>query len=126
MHIKPTQDYIVVEIIDPEYISQNGLILPEHRKKVFKGKIIEIAEGKRNSKGTLIPIDPDLKVGAIVMFSRFRGVAYEIGGKKMHWMKEEDFLFIVDDDPTPLPEIENIPFVKGITGESGKLADNCF
>lgn len=103
MQLYPTQDYVLVEILDPEYVSKSGLILPEHRKKVFKGKIVAIAQGVRGKDGERLPIDPDIQIGRTVWFDRFLGVDFEVDEKKIRFMKPDQFLCYADESETAIP-----------------------
>lgn len=126
MRVTPTQDYILVEILDPDYLSKMGLILPEHRKKIFQAKIIDIAPGKKGKDGELLPIDPDMQIGRVGLISRFLGVEYEVDGKKIRWIKADDFLcFLVEKPPTPeqVTRETNSFFVQGRTHDQNSQAD---
>ena len=106
MQLYPTQDYVLVEILDPEYISPSGLKLPEIRKKVFKGKIIAIASGVRGKDGERLPIDPDVKIGRIMWFDRFMGIDFDVDGKKIRFMKPDQFMFYMDESEVIEAELE--------------------
>lgn len=97
MQLYPTQDYVLVEILDREYISEAGLKLPDDRKKTFKGKIVAIAEGLRDKNGDKLPIDPDIQIGRTVWFDRFLGTDFDIDGKKIRFMKPDQILFYLDE-----------------------------
>lgn len=115
MQLYPTQDYVLVEILDPEYISPSGLVLPEIRKKVFKGKIVAIAAGVRDKDGERLPIDPDIQIGRTVWFDRFLGVDFEVDGKKIRFMKPDQFMFYMDESKAAIPSRiheEDIPLEK--------------
>jgi co-chaperonin GroES (HSP10) len=100
MQLYPTQDYVLVEILDREYISEAGLILPEHRKKSFKGKIVAIAAGNRDKNGDRLPIDPDIQIGRTVWFDRFLGTDFEIDDKKIRFIKPDQILcYMGEDEP---------------------------
>jgi co-chaperonin GroES (HSP10) len=97
MQLYPTQDYVLVEILDREYISEAGLILPEDRKKTFKGKIAAIAAGLRDKNGHKLPIDPDIQIGRTVWFDRFLGTDFEIDDKKIRFIKPDQILCYRDE-----------------------------
>ena len=94
MKIRPLQDRVVVERVEALQKSAGGLYIPDTaQEKPQEGVVIAVGTGKRLEDGTLI--QPDLKKGDRVLFSKYAGNEVTIDGKEYSIMREDDILGVV-------------------------------
>jgi chaperonin GroES len=93
MNLQPLDDRVVVEPIEEEE-KVGSLVIPDTAKeKPMVGVVKAIgndfdAEGKK-------PLKDLLKVGDKVLFGKYAGQEFKVGGKKHLIIKREDLLAIV-------------------------------
>ena len=91
--IKPLGDRVVIERIEEK--TSNGIIIPDTAKeKPVKGKVLAIGPGTRDEAGKRIPLD--VKVGDIVLFTKWGGTEFKIDGKEVTILKESDIIGVLD------------------------------
>ena len=89
--IKPLADRVVVKPIERETMSKGGIVLPDTAKeKPQEGKIIAVGDGKISDDGKRIPLD--VKVGDIVIYSKYGGTEIKIDGEELMILRESDIL----------------------------------
>jgi chaperonin GroES len=88
--IVPTLDHIVVEAIKEDNKSASGIIIPEtaSKEKPMKGKVIAVGEGKIGDDGKRQKMD--IKVGDIVLFSKYGPTEIKVDGKEVLILSESD------------------------------------
>jgi len=89
--IVPTLDHVVVEPIEEEFKSKSGIIIPEtaSKEKPMKGKVIAVGEGKWDEDGEKrIPME--VKVGDIVLFSKYGPTEVKVDGKEVLILSASD------------------------------------
>ncbi len=93
--LKPLADRVVIEPLAQEEVTAFGIILPETAKeKPQKGTVIAAGPGKRDDKGTLIPME--VKIGDVVLYAKYAGTELKLeGGKQVLVLRESDILAIV-------------------------------
>lgn len=92
MNIKPLYDRVLIEPIQEEK-TQGGIIIPDTAKdKPSKGKVVAVGAGYRLDDGTIKPLS--VKVGDIVVYSKWGGSEVKIHDKDLTIMKESDILAI--------------------------------
>ncbi len=95
MKIKPLHDRVLVKRLAEEEKTKGGLIIPDSAKEApAEGKVIAVGHGKRDEKGSLVPMD--VKAGDRVLFSKYGGTEVKIEGEEHLIMREEDILGIVE------------------------------
>lgn len=87
--IIPTRDNIVVEPVTEE-LSSFGLVIPDtaSKEKPMKGKVIAVGPGKLNDEGKRIEMD--VKVGDIVLFSKYGPTEVKVEGKEVLILSSSD------------------------------------
>jgi chaperonin GroES len=96
MKFRPLHDRVVVERVDAEAKSSNGIIIPDTAKeKPQQGEIIAVGPGGRDEAGNLIPID--VKVGDRVLFDKWSGTEVKIDGVEYLIMKESDIMGVLTE-----------------------------
>jgi len=95
MNIQPLSDHVFIEAIEEEKATESGIVLPETRdkEKPSKGKIVAVGPGKLNEKGERIPMN--VKVGDIVLFTKYGPHEIEIDDQEYLVAREEDILAIL-------------------------------
>ena len=70
--IKPLEDRIVIRQVEAEQTTASGLVIPDTAKeKPQEGEVIAVGPGRVDDKGNRIPVD--VKVGDVVIYSRYGG-----------------------------------------------------
>lgn len=94
MALKPIGDRVLVEVMEEEVEKVGNLYVPDTAKeRPQQGKIIAVGQGKRDGK-ELIPMT--VKVGDIVLFSKYGGTEVKYQGKEYLILSEGDVLAVLD------------------------------
>jgi len=94
--LKPLGDYILLEPIKEEMVTEAGIVLPEtaEQEKPQKGKVIAVGSGRMKDDGTRIP--PEVKVGDVVIFHQYGPSEIKIDKKEYLVAKEDDIVAIIE------------------------------
>ena len=96
MALRPLQDRILVERLEEETKTAGGIYIPDNQtEKPSQGVVITTGPGKRNSDGTVSPID--FGEGAKILFGKYAGTEVNVEGKEYLIMKEEDVLGVFEN-----------------------------
>ncbi|HLC19148.1 MAG TPA: co-chaperone GroES [Thermodesulfobacteriota bacterium] len=94
MKIKPLRDRVLVKRLAEDEMTKGGIIIPESAKEApAEGKVVAVGPGKKDEGGKVIP--PEVKVGDIVLFSKYAGTEVKIKGEDHLIMSEDDILGVV-------------------------------
>lgn len=92
MNIKPLYDRVLIEPIQEEK-TQGGIIIPDTAKdKPSKGKVVAVGAGYRSDDGAIKPLT--VKIGDVVVYSKWGGSEVKVHDKDLTIMKESDILAI--------------------------------
>jgi len=95
MKVTPLHDRIVVSRIESEEKTAGGIIIPDTAKeKPQEGRIVAVGPGKRDKDGNRIPLD--VKAGDRVLFAKWAGTEFKLGGQEHMIMKEDDILGVIE------------------------------
>ena len=95
MKIRPLNDRILVKRMASEEMSAGGIIIPDSAKeKPAEGEIVAVGPGKLSDKGERVAMD--VKVGDVVLFSKYGGTDIKLGGDDFLIMREDDILGVVE------------------------------
>jgi chaperonin GroES len=95
MKVRPLHDRVIVKRLEEEEKTKGGIIIPDTAKeKPVEGKVIAVGTGKLKDDGTKIPME--LKVGDLVLFTKYGGTEIKIDGEEHLMMKEDDILAIIE------------------------------
>lgn len=96
MKIKPLADHILIEPIREEEKTKTGILLPQtaEKERPEQGKVVAVGAGKKGKDGRITPME--LKVGDVVLFSKYGPTEIKINNKEYLIAKEEDILAIVE------------------------------
>ena len=96
MRIKPLSDYIVIEPISQEEKTKAGILIPAtvEQERPEQGKVIAVGPGKKSSSGKIL--SPEVKVGDIVLFTKYGPNEVKINNKEYLIAKAADILAILE------------------------------
>ncbi len=92
MNLQPLDDRIVVRPSEAEQTTASGLVIPDTAKeKPQQGEVLAVGPGRRaESTGEVIPLD--VKVGDIVVYSKYGGTEITEGGEDLLILNGRDVL----------------------------------
>ena len=94
MKFRPLHDKILVRRIEQEEKSAGGIIIPDSAKeKPIKAEILAIGSGARDETGKVTPLD--VKVGDVVVFTKWAGTEIKIDSEDLLILKESDVLGVI-------------------------------
>jgi chaperonin GroES len=93
--LKPLEDRIVVEPMEAEQVTASGLVIPDTAKeKPQEGKVIAVGPGRFDDKGARIPVD--VKVGDVVLYSKYGGTEVKYSGQEYLVLSARDVLAVIE------------------------------
>ncbi len=94
VNIKPLGDRVLLEICENAEEMKGGILIPDTAKeKPQEFKVIALGTGKTDDNGKKVPFD--VKVGDIVLTSRYGGTEVKVDGKEYKVVNQDDILAIV-------------------------------
>ena len=94
MNLKPLGDRVIVKAAEAETQTASGIILADSAKeKPTRGEVLAVGEGKYNDKGERTPVD--VKVGDIVIYSKYGATEVKLEGEEYLILRAEDIYAIV-------------------------------
>ena len=96
MNIKPLSDHIVIEPLKQEEKTKSGILLPEtvEKERPEQGKVVVVGPGKKTDEGKVVPLE--VKVGDVVLFTKYGPSEVKIEDIEYLIAKEEDILGILE------------------------------
>ena len=92
--IKPLGDRVLLELKESTEEMRGGIYIPDSAKeKPQEYTVIALGTGKNDDNGNKIPFD--VKVGDIVLTSRYGGTEVKVDGKEYKLVSASDILAIV-------------------------------
>jgi chaperonin GroES len=96
-NIQPLHDRVIVRRLEGEDKTAGGIIIPDTAKeKPIQGEVLAVGPGNRDESGKRIELD--VRVGDIVLFSKWGGTEVKIDGEEVLVLKESDIIGIVKKD----------------------------
>ena len=93
--IKPLEDRIVIRQVEAEQTTASGLVIPDTAKeKPQEGEVIAVGPGRVDDNGNRIPVD--VKVGDVVVYSRYGGTQVKYEGQEFQILSSRDVLAVVE------------------------------
>jgi chaperonin GroES len=95
MKLQPLDDRIVVRPGESEAMTASGLVIPDTAKeKPQEGEVLAVGPGRRSEQtGEVIPLD--VKVGDIVVYSKYGGTEIAVDGEDLLILTSRDVLATV-------------------------------
>ena len=82
MRYRPLSNRLLVKPKPSEEMTKTGIVLPDSAKeKPQEGKVISTGPGTKDDKGKIIPME--VKVGDIVLYSKYSGTEVKINGENI-------------------------------------------
>ncbi len=95
MNIRPLGDRLVIRRLEAEEKTAGGIIIPDTAKdKPQEGEVLAVGPGARDENGKYIPLD--VKVGDVVLFTKWGGNEVKVDGKEVVVLKESDVIGILE------------------------------
>ena len=96
MNLQPLDDRIVVRPSEAEQTTASGLVIPDTAKeKPQQGEVLAVGPGRRSDQtGEIIPLD--VKVGDLVVYSKYGGTEITEDGEDLLILNGRDVLAITD------------------------------
>ena len=93
--IKPLEDRLVIRQVEAEQTTASGLVIPDTAKeKPQEGEVIAVGPGRVDDNGNRIPVD--VKVGDVVIYSRYGGTEVKYDGQELQILSSRDVLAVVE------------------------------
>jgi chaperonin GroES len=91
MKLRPLDDRVVIEPMDPEEVTAGGIVLPDAaQEKPQRGHVVAVGPGKLLDSGKRGELS--IGVGDQVIFGKYAGSEVEVDGKDLKIMRESDIL----------------------------------
>jgi len=92
--IQPLGDRVLVEAIEEAEQVKGGIVIPDSAKeKPLEAKVVALGTGKTDDNGKKIPFD--VKVGDVVLTSKYGGTEVKYDDKEYKILSSSDILAIV-------------------------------
>jgi len=89
--VEPLADRLVVRPIEREEVTKGGIVLPDTAKeKPQEGEVLAVGPGRLSEDGKRIAMD--VKVGDIVIYSKYGGTDIKIDDEELIILRESDIL----------------------------------
>ncbi len=89
--LQPLADRLVVKPTEREEVTKGGIVLPDTvKEKPQEGKILAVGPGRLSEDGKRITMD--VKVGDIVIYSKYGGTEIKIEDEDLVILHESDIL----------------------------------
>jgi chaperonin GroES len=93
LKVKPLGDRILVEAVEEQEVKQGGIIIPDSAKeKPSEAKVVALGTGKSNDDGKKVAFE--VKVGDVVLISKYGGTEIKVDGKEYKILNSDDILAI--------------------------------
>ena len=96
MNLKPLDDRIVVRPSEAEQTTASGLVIPDTAKeKPQQGTVLAVGPGRwSDDEGKHFALD--VKVGDVVLYSKYGGTEVKFGGEEYLVLSARDILAIIN------------------------------
>lgn len=94
MNLKPLGDRVVIKVLPQEEKLASGLVLPGNaQEKPQEGEVVAVGSGRVLDSGN--KLEPEVKVGDKVIYSKYAGSEVKVGGQEYLILSEKDILAII-------------------------------
>ena len=89
--LQPLADRLVVKPIEREEVTKGGIVLPDTvKERPQEGKVVAVGPGRLSEDGKRIAMD--IKVGDVVIYTKYGGTEYKIADEEVIILRESDIL----------------------------------
>ena len=93
--IKPLGDRVLVEPIEEKEVVKGGIVIPDSAKeKPQEARVVALGTGRKDDDGNVIPFE--VKVGDIVLTSKYGGSEVKFEDKEYKLLKVDDIQAIIE------------------------------
>jgi chaperonin GroES len=93
--ITPIGQRVLVKRLEAEELSAGGIVLPDTAKeKPQEAEVVAVGPGRFSEDGDRIPVD--LKVGDLVIFSKYGGTELRYDGQDFLVLSARDILAVIE------------------------------
>ena len=115
LRLIPLRDRVIIEPKDAATITEGGILIPDtYQERPKEGYVRAVGSG-RYENGALIPMS--LKVGDVVIFSKYAGTEIKHDGIEYVMIPEDNCNCVV----LPLPEVDKLPETWNYQCDCGKF-----
>ncbi len=94
LKVKPLGDRVLVEAVEEHEVKQGGIIIPDSAKeKPSEAKVVALGTGKSDEDGKKVAFE--VKVGDVVLVSKYGGTEIKVDGKEYKILNADDILAIL-------------------------------
>ncbi len=94
LKVKPLGDRVLVEAVEEQEVKQGGIIIPDSAKeKPSEAKVVALGTGKSDEDGK--KVDFEVKVGDVVLVSKYGGTEIKVDGKEYKILNADDILAVL-------------------------------
>jgi chaperonin GroES len=94
LKVKPLGDRVLVETAEETETKKGGIIIPDaHKEKPQESKVVALGTGKTDDDGKKVAFD--VKVGDVVLTSKYGGSDIKIDGKEYKILNSDDILAVI-------------------------------
>ena len=91
LKLRPLGDRLVVRPIEREEVTKGGIFLPDTAKeKPQEGEVLAVGPGRLSEDGKRIAMD--VKVGDIVVYTKYGGMEIKVDEEELLILREGDIL----------------------------------
>ena len=91
LKLRPLGDRLVVRPIEREEVTKGGIFLPDTAKeKPQEGEVLAVGPGRLSEDGKRIAMD--VKVGDIVIYTKYGGMEIKVDDEELLILREGDIL----------------------------------
>jgi len=96
MKLRPLGNKIILEAASKEEVTKSGIIIPDtvDKEKPEQAKVLAVGPGKINKDGSRSKVD--VKVGDVVLFSKYSPTEIKLDDKEYLVVSEEDIMAVVE------------------------------
>lgn len=89
--IQPLADRVVIKPIEREEVTKGGIVIPDTvKERPQEGKVVAVGPGRLSEDGNRVTMD--VKVGDIVVYSKYGGTEIKIDEEELMILRESDIL----------------------------------
>lgn len=94
LKVKPLGDRVLVEAVEEQEVKRGGIIIPDSAKeKPSEAKVVALGTGKSDEDGKKVAFE--VKVGDVVLVSKYGGTEIKVDGKEYKILNADDILAIL-------------------------------
>jgi len=94
MKIRPLHDRVIVKRVEEEKKSAGGIVIPDTAaEKPSQGEVVYVGPGKTDDSGKVVAMG--VKVGDRVLFGKYSGQEFKLGGQDLLHMREDDIIGVI-------------------------------